>query len=84
MECDTSQGKAKYHTRCAPYHDPPSADFIDPFQSDESKNKICSRDDETNRGRLVKTDRFEKCCRVIHEGIKSAQLLKRLESTCDD
>ena len=84
VERDASKCQTKNHAWCGPEHNVAPPDFVNPFQRYKGKYKVSARDNQPDCRRLVEADFFKESCRIIHEGIKTAQLLKRLHSTSHD
>jgi hypothetical protein len=56
----------------------------DELERNQCKHKVGSRNDESNRRRLVKPDLLKERRRIIHERVESTELLKCLHATSND
>lgn len=84
MERNAGQSEAKNHARRGEHHDPSSSHNINIFQGNKGEDKICPADDESHCGRLVEPYLLEERSRVVHECIKSTELLERLHAASDN
>jgi hypothetical protein len=84
IERDASKCQANDHAWCAPNHDFSPSDFVDPFQRYKGEDEVGTRDNKPDCCGLIEADFFKEGRGIIHEGIETTQLLKRLHPTSDD
>lgn len=84
VEGDGSQGEPKYHAGRGPYHNLSPSYDVNVLEGNKCENEVGPSNNKPDGSGVIKPYRLEQACAVVHQGIKSTELLKSLEPTADD